>query len=174
VLQCLSGLQCPAAVCRPPTVHDSASLWGTRLILQWRCDTVGSGRRRAGLCYLMCYWGRSLCDGNALFHLVFMQCILYFFEISFADICKDEPCTLHSLLVRLTLSPAMFAISSAYSGIEISSSPVKGCEGNCGLGKAYCPVYDPGSWLTTLTFLHLHHRPPFASLPPITRHHGKV
>ena len=73
--QCLSGLQC-----RPPTVHDSASLWGTRLILQWRRDTVGSGRRRAGLCYLMCYWGRSLCDGNALFHLVFMQCILYFFS----------------------------------------------------------------------------------------------
>jgi len=149
VRQCLSGLQC-----RPPTVHDSASLWGTRLILQWRRDTVGSGRRRAGLCYLMCYWSEVCATVTHCFTSCLCSVFYIFFEISFAVICKDEPCTLHSLLVRLTLSQAMFAISSAYSGIEISSSPVKGCEGNCGLGKAYCPVYDPGSWLTTLTFLH--------------------
>jgi len=40
--------------------------------------------------------GRSLCNGNALSHLVCMQCIFKIKKnISFIIISKDEPCTLH-------------------------------------------------------------------------------
>jgi len=52
-------------------------------------------------------WGRSLCDGNALSHLMCMQCLFIFLP--------SEPCTLHSLVVRLTLPQALFATSSAYT-----------------------------------------------------------
>jgi len=56
--------------------------------------------------------GQSLCDGNVLSHLICMQriCILF---ISFNVTSTDEPCTSHSLVVRLTLSRAVFATSSS-------------------------------------------------------------
>ena len=54
--------------------------------------------------------GRSLCKGNALLRISYERNVFLFFIIS-----KDESCTLNSLVVRLTLSQAMFANSSAYT-----------------------------------------------------------
>jgi len=51
-------------------------------------------------------WGRSQRIVSSRVYAVYY----YFFWI----ISKDEPCTLDSLVVKLTLSQAMFAISSAY------------------------------------------------------------
>ena len=55
----------------------------------------------------VCAVGEESVRRNALFHLMCMQCI--FFKFCFIVIKKDELCSLHSLVVRLMLSQAMFA-----------------------------------------------------------------
>ena len=57
--------------------------------------------------------GAEPCDGNALSHLrICTPCVCVLF-VCF-DTSKYEPRTLRSSAVRLTLSPAMFAIRCAY------------------------------------------------------------
>jgi len=62
----------------------------------------GSWQQRVGLCG----WGRVCAVERIVSSHVHA---MYFFKFCFIVIKKDELCSLHSLVVRLTLSQAMFA-----------------------------------------------------------------
>jgi len=100
----------------------------------------GYGRRWAGLYCLTCHWGRSLRDGNALTHLVSIKC--FYFKILFIVVSKDEPCTYHSLAVRLTLCQAVYATSSASTDSTAGTCESAICSVN---NACLCSLWELGT-----------------------------